>query len=361
MLWIWEGFNPHGQERRKGGLSPRQSSLALANLALDGLEDKLIETFGSSTRFANRHKRNKVAFVRYGDDFIITGSSPELLEHEVKPLVEKHLAKRGLELSTTKTRITHIDKGFDFLGWTVRKYKGKCLVQPSRTNVKTFLDKCRTLFKKNAAAAQQHLIWQLNPVIRGWTNYHRSVAAGQTFTFVDHALWQMQWRWAKRRHPNKPAGWIMKRYFITEGRRKWIFAAKVQHDQTGEDYWVKQLLAANTKIRRHAKVRMGANPFNPDWDSYFMERQAKKLLAHYEHRRLEPTLLRRQKGLCARCQTPLTVEEGLHVHHIIERQHGGTDAIDNLQALHPICHRQIHSLGQLHSVGQSRQTGLYRS
>ncbi|MFC4349170.1 group II intron reverse transcriptase/maturase [Kordiimonas lipolytica] len=342
--WLKAGVVDMGRLKATEAGTPQGGIISptLANLALDGLEAKLVETFGSITIKANRHKHNKVSFVRYADDFIITGSSKELLEDEVKPLVEKHLADRGLVLSQEKTRITHIDDGFDFLGWNVRKYKGKCLIQPSKKNVQAFLDKCRTLFKENAAATQQGLIWQINPVIRGWTNYHKSVAAGQTFTYVDHALWKLQWRWAKRRHPEKPAKWIMKRYFMTKGRRNWIFAAKDRNEKTGTDEVVSQLLAEDTKIRRHAKVRMDANPFDPAWDAYFERRQQEKLLEKYQHRKLEPTLIRRQRGQCAHCGLPLTIEEEVHVHHVIERQHGGTDKMDNLVALHPVCHRQIH-------------------
>ena len=108
--------------------------------------------------------------VRFADDFIITGSSYELLEQEIKPLVEQFLRERGLELSPEKTRITHIEDGFDFLGQHVRKYAGKLLIQPARKNVKAFLGKIRKIVKANKQATTANLIAQLNPVIRGWAN-----------------------------------------------------------------------------------------------------------------------------------------------------------------------------------------------
>lgn len=147
-------------------------SPVIANLALDGLEALLRKQYPLTT---NRGQQAKVHLDRYADDFIISGSSYELLQEEVKPLVEQFLRERGLELSPEKTRITHIEDGFDFLGQNVRKYAGKLLIQPARKNVKTFLGKVRQLVKANAQATAVNLIAQLNPMIRGWANYHRHV------------------------------------------------------------------------------------------------------------------------------------------------------------------------------------------
>jgi hypothetical protein len=127
-------------------------------------------------------RRAKVNLARYCDDFIITGSSKELLEKEVKSLVEEFLKERGLELSPEKTRITHIEDGFDFLRQHLRRYhNGKIIITPSKKNVAAFLDKTRRIIKGNAQATAGNLIMQLNPIIRGWANYHRHVASKQTF------------------------------------------------------------------------------------------------------------------------------------------------------------------------------------
>ena len=97
------------------------------------------------------------------------------------PAVVQFLAARGLELSEEKTRITHIEEGFDFLGQNVRKYDGKLLIKPARKSVKALLDKVREIIKGNASATQEALIQKLNPVIRGWAMYHRHVVAKATF------------------------------------------------------------------------------------------------------------------------------------------------------------------------------------
>jgi RNA-directed DNA polymerase len=147
-----------------------------------------------------------VNLVRYADDFVITGSSRELLESQVKPLVTRFLAARGLVLSEAKTVVTHIDDGFDFLGWNVRKFRGALVIQPSKKNVNAFLSKVRDTLRKMCAARQADVIEQLVPVIRGWANYHRSQMASRTFSRCDHQIWQALWRWACRRHPERGPG-----------------------------------------------------------------------------------------------------------------------------------------------------------
>jgi len=97
----------------------------------------------------NTPRNELVNLVRYCDDFVITGRSKELLEQDVKPLVERFLAERGLRLSPEKTVITSIAEGFDFLGWNVRKYNGKLLIKPSRKSVQSIQRKVRERINVN--------------------------------------------------------------------------------------------------------------------------------------------------------------------------------------------------------------------
>src|SRR5258707_9105195 len=129
----------------------RDHLTTLANLTLDGLERLLKETFRIRQAHGKVHSP-KVNFVRYADDFIITGTSKELLENEVKPLVERFMLERGLQLSPEKTCITHIDQGFDFLGQNLRKYNGKLLITPSKKNMHAFLEKERDAIHQNRTA-----------------------------------------------------------------------------------------------------------------------------------------------------------------------------------------------------------------
>ena len=185
-------------------------SPALANCALDGLERLLKEKFPARKLLPSlRGKLSCVHFIRYADDFIITGRTKELLEEQVKPLVEQFLQLRGLELSPKKTVITHVEQGFDFLGQNVRKYpKGKLLIKPSKKNVKIFLDGIRKIIKAGLGLSAAELIDWLNPKIRGWANYHRHVVSKRDFQRVDHVIFIRLWQWARRRHPEKSLGWL---------------------------------------------------------------------------------------------------------------------------------------------------------
>jgi RNA-directed DNA polymerase len=320
-LWPTEAGTPQG-----GIISP-----TLANIALDGLEPELHKRFRLS---------DKVFLVRYADDFIITGHSRDFLENEVKPLVACFLKTRGLELSPEKTGITHIDQGFDFLGWNVRKYNGKLLIKPSKQSVRAFLTKVRAQVRSDAAAPQAALIGRLNPLIRGWANYHRCAVASRTFAVAQTWIWQSLWHWARRRHPNKGRRWIAQRYWKL-GKPKWVFATQ-ERQRDGTRKWVTLQNLAAVTIRRHAKVKADANPFDPKWESYFEERE-QRLMDNLLGSRLR-TLWLRQFGRCLMCRQRVTVESGRHVHHVVWKVHGGSDRLDNLALLHPTCHQQVHSL-----------------
>lgn len=190
-------------------------SPVLANLTLDGMEGLLAEKFSYNSRSA---RQSKVNLVRYADDFVITGTSKELLETQVKPLVTQFLLERGLELSQEKTTITHIEDGFDFLGQNVRKYKGKLIIKPSKENVARFLANIREEVKANPSATAGHPIIKLNPKIKGWAMYHRHICAKQTFSQVDSAIFQALWQWCVSRHPTK---------------RQTLGRPKVLHDRSG--------------------------------------------------------------------------------------------------------------------------------
>jgi len=316
-------------------------SPVLANLTLDGLEKKLREQYPKATP---QSRRAKVNLVRLADDFIITDSTQELLKQEVEPPVEQFLKERGLELSLEKTHITHITDGFDFLGQHIREYKGKILIQPSRKNVSTFLGKVRRLIKANAQAAIGNLILQLNPVIRGWANYHRYVSSKRTFAKVDHAIFQALWQWAKRRHPKKSKRWIKDKYFHTVGRRHWVFRGQVT-GKAGRPQPVQLFGASSLPIQRHVKIKGEANPYDPHWEVYFEERLGVKMTHNLQGRRMLLYLWKEQNGICPVCGEKITQLTGWHNHHIVWRTKGGGDSAENRVLLHPNCHSQVHSRG----------------
>ncbi len=313
-------------------------SPTLANWALDGLEGALKARFGRTRELARKHR---VAVVRYADDFCITGSSRELLEKEVKPVVESFLAERGLQLSQEKTKVTHISEGFDFLGQNVRKYDGKLLIKPSSKNVTTFLDKVRGIIKANRQAKTENLIGRLNPVIRGWANYHRHIVAARTFADVDYAIWRALWRWAKRRHSRKGARWVLKHYFKSFGAENGVFCASVRKSQ-GKVIAVRLFKASRLPIVRHAKVRSGMNPFDPACDEYYEQRKRARMLLCFAERDFLKTVWRRQEGVCRVCGQVISERDKWHLHHVVLSSHGGSDGPANRRMLHLNCHRQVH-------------------
>lgn len=235
-------------------------------LALSGLE-KAVKSVTS--------KRDMVNVISYADDFVITGASHEVLENKVMPAVATFLKERGLELSPKKTKITHIEEGFDFLGFNVRKYKGKFIIKPSKKNVKSFLSEIRKLIKSHPTASTENLIHQLNPKIRGWANYYCHVAAKATFNYAGNAIFLTVLRWIKRRHPDKSAAWMRKKYFRSQGSRNWIFFA-TKKNKKGESITVDLLSMVHIPICRHVKIRAEATPYDPQYTEYFLKRKAIK-------------------------------------------------------------------------------------
>lgn len=316
-----------------GTISP-----TLMNMTLDGLERLLQERLPTRQKVNGRTHFNKLNFVRYADDFIITGESPEFLRDKVLPIVKEFLTERGLQLSEEKTVITHIEDGFDFLGKNIRKYNGKLLIKPSKTSVKSFLEKVRSIIKGNKSTKQETLIRKLNPVIRGWVNNQRYVVSSKVFSRVDYEIYKCLWQWAKRRHKKKGRKWIAQKYWHHIGSRQWTFSVPYENQSTeGEPLYCKLEYATDTKIIRFKKIVAEANPFDEYWTDYFEEREGEKLLNSTKGREKLLTIWRRQHRRCPVCGELITSETGFKVH---------TPVGKNSQKImvHKECHEKIHSL-----------------
>lgn len=342
--WLKSGLIYQGrfQETEAGTPQGGIISPTLANVTLNGLESGL--TSYLVEKFGWKASKLKVHVVRYADDFVITGVSKEILEGEIKPWVEAFLAVRGLQLSSEKTRITHIDEGFDFLGWNFRKYHGKLLIKPSKKNAQAFYCKAKEIISTHKTVKQEELIDLLNPVLRGWAQYHSPVVAKATYSRVENLLFQAIWRWSKRRHPNKSAEWIRKKYFCTVGDRNWVFAAPVVNEDGSKTLKLLYQLSGTT-IKRHKKIKGAYNPFDPEWEMYGETLQQERMLENMGHRKQWTRMYVDQGGLCAVCNCKITKATGWHDHHIEHRVHGGSDALGNRVLLHPNCHAQVHSKG----------------
>jgi RNA-directed DNA polymerase len=317
-------------------------SPALANCALDGLERLLKKRFPPRPLSSLGGKLPCVNLIRYADDFIITGRTKELLEGEVKPLVEQFLQPRGLELSPKKTVITHVEQGFDFLGQNVRKYpNGKLLIKPSKKNVKTFLDGIRKIIKAGLGLSAAELMDWLNPKIRGWANYHRHVVSKRVYKCVDRAIFISSWQWARRRHPEKSRGWLKKKYFERHGQNNWQFFGE-SCDKDGTPHKVRLLFASRTPIQRHVKVKGEANPYDPAYQTYFEKREGDRMAETFRGTRTLRFLWYLQRGFCPVCNTKITRITGWRLHHCVPRAKGGSARADNRILLHPECHDRVH-------------------
>jgi len=255
-------FNTTEEGTPQGGIA----SPTLANMTLDGLET----TIKTATKGCR-----KVHMVRYADDFIVTSDSPEVLITKVRPAIETFLQERGLLLSEEKTRITHIDDGFDFLGFNVRKYNGKLLIKPAKKSVKSLLDKIRQIVCSNLSSKTEHLIYQLNPVLRGWANYFRHQVSKDAFSYIAHQLFWILGRWMRRRHPNKSWKWRFRRYYRTIGMNHWRFSSRIRKSD-GNFAFADLIRVDAIPIKRHIKIQSCATPYDPAFTEYFLKRKSVK-------------------------------------------------------------------------------------
>ncbi len=215
------------------------------------------------------------------------------------------------------------------------------IIKPSKKAIATLLDAVRDIVKTNKGTSAGALIQQLNPVLRGWTLYHRHASSKKVFGDVDNALFPLLWQWARHRHQNKPARWIKDKYFLKQGGRNWVFSGTL--DQTdGTTLPVRLFRAASMPIKRHRKIKGRANPFDPDWELYFEKRLDVTMEQSLTGKKRLIALWKRQEGLCPLCHQKITKLTGWHSHHVVWRSKGGSHKIGNLCLLHPTCHMRLH-------------------
>ncbi len=231
----------------------------LCNMALDGLQDLVIK--------GRNKKRRKLNIIRYADDFIITGASKDILLNEIKPDVERFLAKRGLTLSAEKTKLTHINDGFDFLGFTIRKFKHKLIIKPAKQKTPRLLQRIRKLLAQCHGIPFYAMLSKLNSVLRGWAYAHRKVVVKNILSFIDNCVFKQMAYWLRKEHRNKNWSWINGTYHKrNNGRFGWgsTYARK-----EGEVKWVELFRMADLPVRYHTKIRSEANPYDKQYFDYF--------------------------------------------------------------------------------------------
>jgi RNA-directed DNA polymerase len=200
-------------------------SPCLLNVVLHGLEEAVGVRYLRSGTDAAHTAAGSPVLVRYADDLVVLCHSRHQAE-QAKARLAAWLAPRGLAFNEDKTRIVTLEEGFDFLGFTVRRYRGKLLIKPAKAAVRRIRERLRNEMRSLRGTNAQADIARLNPVVRGWSAYYRTVVSSQTFTALDHYLWKLTYKWAKHSHPNKPTRWIIRRYFgaFNKSRQdRWVF------------------------------------------------------------------------------------------------------------------------------------------
>lgn len=350
--WLKAGYVERGKWYKTENGTPQGGIISpvLANMALDGLQVKLAIDFGSHKYKVKpgKAKENKCHFIRYADDMIVTGSTKELLHQEVKPQIIEFLKSRGLELSEEKTKITHMSQGFDFLGKNIRRHtygkaKGHLLIVPSKKNIKAILSKIHLTIKKHRGNTQAALIKELNPLIRGWANYHRHWFT--SFGTIDWLLYKALIRWAKRRHPKKGWRWVTAKYFSTNSKGEKRFCCRVHTESETKFYQL--VKASNIHYHGYIKIKADSNPYNPKEELYLEKREAQKWLEHETFGWKRISLFREQRGKCPVCGLLIKLEDNVDIHHLIRKTEGGPSADWNLMLLHQVCHQQHHTNPEL--------------
>lgn len=271
----------------------------LLNVALHGLEDAAGVRYERGPAREGRTRGDSPVLVAYADDFAACCHTRQQAEGIQRKLAA-WLAERGLTLNEDKTRIVRLADGFDFLGWNFRRYPaGKTLVKPSREAIRRhrqrLADEMRSLRGSNARA----VVGTLNPVIRGWTAYHRSQVASEAFSSLASYTWKLTWKWARWTHRNKGGRWVASRYYgkFCPGRDdKWVFGDRDTGVYLRRHSW--------TGIRRHVMVKGRASPDDPDLAGYWENRyRRKKHGLALDAGTL--SLLTRQENRCPHCRDPL--------------------------------------------------------
>jgi RNA-directed DNA polymerase len=323
-----------------GPISP-----TISNMVLDDLSDHIQTAVAPyTTKKGNTATKynTKVTMIRFADDFVVTCANKQLLVDVIKPAVMQFLAVRGLELSETKTLLTFIEDGFDFLGYNTRLYKdvkkvpeGKILlIKPSKKSIARIKHKILITIEKHRNSSAYALIKELNPILRGWSNYHRTVVAKKVFNRIGFYLWNKLWKWARVKHPKRNSGQLIKMYFEKVGGRNWVFfGTKGEAKLTLYDI-------ANVPITRHVMCQ-NLNPFLTENAGYFTKRKKLGTVADglWDKRSLQ--LLRREGYECPVCEMPIVFGQQLDLHHKLAKKLGGNDANRNLVLLHRECHKQV--------------------
>ncbi len=297
--WLKAGVVDRGRYAPTDEGTPQGGVISplLLNIAMQGMEE------AAGARYdKNCHAiPGTPAVVTYADDFVALCLSREQAE-AVREKLSTWLKPRGLSFNQDKTRIVHLDDGFDFLSFNIRRYHTrngtKVLTKPSKDALKKNRQRLRQELRDLRGATTEAVIRRLNPIIRGQANYHRTGVATRAYAALDHHLWRHLYTWGLHRHRNKGRKWVTARYFGTFNKArndKWVFGDRTSGAYLHKYSW--------TKIVRHVVVTGRASPDDPALTQYWADRRRKQPAPQLAES--WNIALRAQKGLCHLCGNQL--------------------------------------------------------
>jgi RNA-directed DNA polymerase len=340
--WLKAGVMEDGAFQATEAGTPQGGVISplLLNIALHGMEAVLDVKRNSKGEIVGKR-----AVVRYADDFVVFCESQEDAHVVMDQILPSWLAERGLSLAEEKTRIVHLTVGFDFLGFQVKHYHAprttrtgyKLLIRPSKKAETRKRQELRDTWLRLKGHNIRTVLRRLNPIIRGWANYYRTVVASEVFQRMDNWMYRRAERYAKSMHPRKSQKWRIQRYWgklNKERTDRWVFGDKRSGGYLLKFSWF--------KIVRHELVRGAASPDDPSLRDYWWSRR--KINRRYLSKS-DVKLAEAQDWRCPVCGRDLIIEgEELHRHHKYPKSMGGSDASSNRELVHLYCHQQRHAL-----------------
>ena len=364
--WLKSGVIDQGvfTATSEGTMQGGVISPLLANIALHGMETMLKE-FAKTLDMRRNDKPNcqiswqqkvkSLTFIRYADDFLLIHKDLTVVKR-CREIISEWLKDMRLELKPSKTRIAHTlypDKsedgqaGLDFLGYHIRqfpvgKYRSsihpstkeklgfRTLITPSKDACKKHQLELKRVIRKHKYSHQARLINELNPIIRGWTNYYQFSNAQTVgeLTRQDYLLFQKLKAWARHR----TGKWYKakKKYWTKIGNNNWVFATRQENANPLRLLTHTQFGSSGSK---YVKVKGEDSPFNGKL-VYWSTRMGRSP----DMPSRKASLLKRQKGVCYWCCLHFREGDILEEDHILATALGGKDEYKNLQLLHGHCH-----------------------
>lgn len=335
--WLQSGVMEQGKFSESTEGTPQGGIISpmLCNVALNGVEKVIDAAFPG--RFCKEGTRPKIHLIRYADDLVITGQNEELLL-EAKEVLIEFLRGRGLTIKEAKTRLVHINEGFDFLGFNIRRFPTDpaqnktrkqdtvLVIKPADKGVVKIQEKISSIIRVDRSL--EKIILELNPILRGWSEYYRvSYHSLSVFKQLHNYVWVKMWKWCRKKHPRKTAKELRSMYLVPHPTLKWVF---------GKSPTMQLFSLCDVTSYRLRPLKLVKNPYIRADIGYFEDRRAKRVDA-----RFRSAVYKRYQYKCPLCGQSLFNGEQVDLHHIQPAALGGKYTLSNIQPLHQTCHQQV--------------------